>query len=221
MAVTITHAFVSSKDDGTKSALVQPSDWNADHQFTMADSRILGRLTAATGAVEELDLSDIWTLLGIVAGTAMIFVQTTPPTGWTKQTTHNNKALRLVSGTASSGGSGNFTTIFANVTSGGTALTSATIPAHTHSFSCVVASGGSHYHTYDGLVERTNHPKSPNNGSNGWGAASGASATTGSGGAHSHTLSGTTDLVGSETAHTHTLNMAVQYVDAIYAEKAA
>ena len=30
------------------------------------------------------------------AGTAMIFQQTAAPTGWTKSTTHNNKALRLI-----------------------------------------------------------------------------------------------------------------------------
>ena len=46
------------------------------------------------------------------AGTTMLFQQTTAPTGWTKQTTHNDKALRVVSGTASSGGTLAFTTVF-------------------------------------------------------------------------------------------------------------
>ena len=45
-------------------------------------------------------------------GTAMLFAQTSAPTGWTKSTTHNNKALRVVSGSASSGGSNSFTTAF-------------------------------------------------------------------------------------------------------------
>jgi hypothetical protein len=39
------------------------------------------------------------------------FVQTSAPTGWTKGSTHNNKALRLTTGTASSGGSLGFTTV--------------------------------------------------------------------------------------------------------------
>jgi hypothetical protein len=45
-------------------------------------------------------------------GTAMLFQQTSAPTGWTKSTTHNDKALRVVSGTASSGGTTAFTTAF-------------------------------------------------------------------------------------------------------------
>jgi len=41
----------------------------------------------------------------IAAGSLMMFQQTASPTSWTKQTTHNNKALRVVSGTAGTGGS--------------------------------------------------------------------------------------------------------------------
>jgi trimeric autotransporter adhesin len=58
------------------------------------------------------------------AGTAMLFVQTAAPTGWTKSTTHDNKALRVVSGTASSGGSVAFTTAFASQAVSGTVGTS-------------------------------------------------------------------------------------------------
>ena len=47
------------------------------------------------------------------SGTKMIFQQTSAPTGWTKVTSSvNNKALRVVSGTASSGGTNAFTTAF-------------------------------------------------------------------------------------------------------------
>ena len=48
------------------------------------------------------------------AGTALLFAQTAAPTGWTKSTTHDNKALRVVSGTAGSGGSTAFTSVFTN-----------------------------------------------------------------------------------------------------------
>jgi len=49
-------------------------------------------------------------------GTLMLFQQTSAPTGWTKQTTHNDKTLRVVSGSASSGGSTAFTSVFASRT---------------------------------------------------------------------------------------------------------
>jgi hypothetical protein len=49
---------------------------------------------------------------GAPATTKALFQQTAAPTGWTKDTTHNNKAIRIVSGTASSGGSTAFTSVF-------------------------------------------------------------------------------------------------------------
>ena len=58
------------------------------------------------------------------AGTALLFQQTSAPTGWTKVTTYDNAALRIVSGTASSGGSVAFTTAFASQTPAGSVSTS-------------------------------------------------------------------------------------------------
>lgn len=67
------------------------------------------------------------------SGTLMLFQQTSAPTGWTKQTTHDNKALRVVSGTAGSGGSVAFTTAFASgLSAGATTLTTAQMPSHNH-----------------------------------------------------------------------------------------
>jgi hypothetical protein len=66
------------------------------------------------------------------SGTVMLFVQTSAPTGWTKSTAHDNKALRIVSGTASSGGSVAFTTAFASQgVSGSISNTTATNQATT------------------------------------------------------------------------------------------
>jgi hypothetical protein len=53
------------------------------------------------------------------SGTLMLFQQTASPTGWTKQSTHDNKSLRVVTGAASSGGSTPFTSIFAARTPSG------------------------------------------------------------------------------------------------------
>ncbi len=54
MAISLKHSFVSPKSDGTDSTLVQPSNWNAEHQLSMATARIVGRTTAGAGAAEEI-----------------------------------------------------------------------------------------------------------------------------------------------------------------------
>lgn len=70
-----------------------------------------------TATDEELNLLDGVTITtqqineaAFPAGTKMLFQQTAAPTGWTKDTTHDDKALRVVSGTASNGGSIAFST---------------------------------------------------------------------------------------------------------------
>jgi hypothetical protein len=127
------------------------------------------------------------------SGTAMIFAQTAAPTGWTKSTTHNNKALRVVSGAASSGGSVAFTTAFsaARGLSGSTdghALTIAEMPAHTHGQESMAVG----INFASGAGYNTTTPQTD---------------STGGGTAHSHTLS-----AGS-------VNLDVQYVDVIIAVK--
>lgn len=67
MTLSITHPFVSAIADGDDYTIVQPSDWNDPHTITMATSRILGRVTASTGAVEELTAAQVKTLLAITA----------------------------------------------------------------------------------------------------------------------------------------------------------
>ncbi len=72
--------------------------------------------------------------LNAPSGTKALFVQTTAPTGWTKDVDQNDKALRIVSGTAGTGGSTGFTTIFGSgKRTGNTALTIAQMPVHNHS----------------------------------------------------------------------------------------
>jgi hypothetical protein len=145
------------------------------------------------------------------AGTAMLFVQTSAPTGWTKSTTHNDKALRVVSGTASSGGTVAFSTAFASKSvSGSISSTTATnqaftlttneIPGHTHTYTSYPARGaqGSVVVFADWQNRITNT----------------ASGSTGGGAAHNHT----------QDAHSHTftgtaIDLSVQYVDVIIATK--
>lgn len=79
-------------------------------------------------------------------GTKMLFVQTAAPTGWTKDVVHNDKALRIVSGVASTGGTVAFTTAFASkaVTGSNTAvaITEAQMPSHTHTQQGTFTSAG-------------------------------------------------------------------------------
>ena len=131
------------------------------------------------------------------SGTLMLFQQTASPTGWTKQTDHNNKALRVVSGSAGSGGSVAFTTAFATRSVSGTidntTLTTTQIPSHSH--------------TINGY-NLTNPPYS-----GGYGGGTGgvlgsySSSLSGGGGAHNHGFTGTA------------MDFNVQYVDLIIAAK--
>ena len=57
----------------------------------------------------------------VPSGSAMVFFQTAAPTGWTKSTTNNDKALRVTSGDGGgTGGSVAFETAFASQAVSGT-----------------------------------------------------------------------------------------------------
>jgi len=132
----------------------------------MVTTPVLGLTKPVVGADQDtwgallngdLDLLDTWAgtinaaiaaLNGkvIPAGTRMLFQQTAAPTGWTKDTTLNDRALRIVSGAVGSGGSLAFTTAFSSrgiagssdavTVTGGTyshVLTYGQMPNHSHS----------------------------------------------------------------------------------------
>ena len=84
---------------------------------------IAGAMTATHTVLNGLDARVTAIESGVHAqGTKMLFQQTTAPTGWTKDTTHDDKALRVVTGTAGSGGTNAFSTL--DVTAAGTVNTS-------------------------------------------------------------------------------------------------
>jgi hypothetical protein len=64
MTISVAHSFVSSKSQGADSTVVSKNEWNAAHSFTMATGALLGRTTAAAGAVEEITPSADFTLSG-------------------------------------------------------------------------------------------------------------------------------------------------------------
>ena len=185
-AIDLAHMSANSVDSD------QYVDGSVDdaHISGMAASKLTGALPAISGA----------NLTGVdpfPSGTVMVFYQTAAPTGWTKSTSHNNKALRVVSGN----GGGN----------GGTHdLSSPPSLAHTHS-------GGSHDHTIGAhshgnnlsaaahtlstaQMPSHNHSVSTNQAYNvnnsigqgdaAYGNSSATTSSTGGGGSHSHGMSG-------------------------------
>ena len=83
-----------------------------------------GTFTTSTAQAEALG--------AFASGTKMLFQQTAAPTGWTKVTSSNDVALRVVSGTVGSGGSVAFETAFASKTIPSHTLTIAQMPSHSH-----------------------------------------------------------------------------------------
>jgi hypothetical protein len=151
--------------------------------------------------------------------TKKLFYQASAPTGWTQDTTHNNKKLRVVSGSGGgSGGSVSFTSAFPNTAksisvpisgnfaltsavTGSTTLTSGQIPEHTHN-TLIGGTGGSGANPFSNA---------------GTFVISGSTATGNmieslGGGSHDHPFSG--NVVISTSADT-TLDLRVQYIDSI------
>jgi hypothetical protein len=152
----------------------------------------------------------------IPAGTVMLFAQTSAPTGFTKNTTTgDNSALRVTTGTASTGGSVAFSTAFASQTPTGsvsttvnnqtatnqatTATNQAITPAGSVSISAVSGSAGATTLSTPQIPSHT-HPITiggPFGGSSGpagnfgdWGPSGTVNTNaTGGGGSHTHPFS--------------------------------
>jgi microcystin-dependent protein len=148
----------------------------------------------------------------IASGTLAIFQQTTAPTSWVKQTDNNDDWLRVVSGTAGSGGVTAFSSVFPSAatvpisspvtvtgTVGNTTLTTPQIPAHSH------ATAGST--TTPGGISVA-QPSGPT-----FIAIDGPNTNAGGGDSHTHPWSGTA------TSFITSLDLRVQYVDIIICSK--
>ncbi len=169
------------------------------------------------------DGSSLTNIEPFVAGTKMLFQQTAAPTGWTKQTTHDNKALRVVTGTASSGGSNTFSGVFntAVPVSGTSNNSTVTISGSTAGHTLTLSEIPSHRHLEGGHVEfgtGDSVSAGTRNEGNNSGARRYYTDYQGGGGSHSHSA-GT--LAGDNHSHTYTSNLElnVQYVDLIIAAK--
>jgi len=180
------------------------------HAYTAAGTS--GQALLSNGAS-----APTWGDAAFASGTVMLFVQTSAPTGWTKSTAHDNKALRIVSGSASTGGSVAFTTAFASQAVSGSVSVSVSI------------SGGSVNGTTLSTSEMPSHSHDIGKGDRaapgamtGFGSNSNYGTTTigstGGNGSHSHGFN-TPSGSGSGSFSGTAINLAVQYVDVIIATK--
>ena len=146
------------------------------------------------------------------SGTVLLFHQTSAPTGWSQVMTHNDKVLRVVTGTG--GGSGG-TTAFTSV------FTSRTVPLVNHNHSIT---DPTHYHIYPG-DDQLNQA----NGYAGWTSTSqggfpydAVSNTSGSGQMW-RTTNASTGITINNASNTqatgNTMDFAVQYIDIILCSK--
>lgn len=153
------------------------------------DADFVATYDASAGAVRKVRARNI----GFPAGTAMLFQQSSAPTGWTKSAAHNDKVLRVVSGAAGSGGALAFSSVFGRTATDGWTLSLAQIPAHNHAW----ANNGARFLTLDVDTD-----------------AAGPSAGT----AHGW-VNITPATVGGGAPHDHGIDLRVQYVDVIVATK--
>ncbi len=136
-------------DDTTTNATYYPV-WANATSGTMANAYVSSTkmsFNPSTGTLNATQLqsggNNVLTTANspIPSGTIMLFVQTAAPTGWTKSTTHDNKALRVVSGTVTTGGTVAFTTAFASQTPSGSVSTSTDNTTAGGSISVTVSAG--------------------------------------------------------------------------------
>ena len=129
---------------------------NAGSAGSVAWTNVSGRPTQVSAFTNDAGYITAAQAGGFPSGTRMLFAQSTAPTGWTKDTsaTLNDAALRVVTGSAGTGGSVNFTSAFTVQTASGsvgstsaggtvgstavagtvgdTALSESQMPAHSH-----------------------------------------------------------------------------------------
>jgi hypothetical protein len=163
-----------------------------------------GQVLSSTGSqIDWVSSSN----LDIPAGTKMVFVQQNAPTGWTKFTTHNDVALRVISGNTGGtyvAGDGAFSAIFAtNKSSDNHTLTTAQIPSHRHWVSRA--------------ARDDNNFSQWNQNTQEFGLYSDAGSYSSSD--QNHGVGRNTAYTGSGQGHSHNIDLKVHYVDTIIATK--
>jgi hypothetical protein len=194
-----------------------------------AETRARGQaITAGDNAVRAAAASDVTARLtqvesrldaridgaGFPRGTRMLFQQSSAPTGWTRDASHHDKALRVVSGAVGSGGSKGFSATFGRPRVSGSVssrvggrtaahrLSVAEMPSHSHN---VITSTGNNWDQRGSGLGHVTDPR--------FGAQT---SLTGGNQPHSHaagSLSVSSAFRGGE------LDLRVRYLDVIVAVK--
>ena len=166
----------------------------------------MARLTS-TGVLFS-DGTSLNSRYGIVPKNSVsVFFQPSAPTGWTKSTSHDDKALRVVSGNGGGyGGTSSFTTVFPNSLRP-VSVASVPMTATVGPYTLALADLPSHSHGNGGSIGL-----SPGGGdvgaAAGWTRNSPGTAVNGGGGAHTHPWSGTASF-------STNIDLRVQYIDVI------
>ena len=225
LVTTSTGTSINGLLAGNGSSVIQASG-------TYAISISGNAATASNGGVTSVD-GRTGAVITIPSGTSMIFQQTNAPTGWTKVTSYDNVALRVVAGAVGTGGSVPFTTAFASqtptgtvnvnvsgLTIGETTLSAGQIASHSHS----VFSGDNYRRANDACFTNayqvttdwswTGINQNAQNVS--YGAHNLGSGFAGGNGSHTHSAS-VSSASGSFSGNP--INLAVSYVDTIIATK--
>jgi hypothetical protein len=153
-------------------------------------------------------------------GSTMLFIQATAPTGWVKETGNNDCALRVTTGTPTTGGTNGFTTCFPgasravsatapaiSASAGAATLSSTQIPSHTHPYNTRSPIGVTYSSSLSvsPLQARYTVLTSGQPGNIGSG---------GTGGSHSHIMPASpVSIVGTSLA------LSLKYLDAIFATR--
>jgi hypothetical protein len=188
-----------------------------------------GQLSATSFTGDGSGLTGVTTL---DAGTQMVFLESSAPTGWTQNTAAalNNATLRVItSGTAGTGGADTFQDVFAAKNTSGAAaagisplsvsggtignatLSTPQLPSHTHSGN----KGNDQGYNYQGGPAGA-QALTLNNGS--------TSGSTGGGGSHTHPISGSASVSGNISAPSVALavpNMDIKHSNVIVCSKDA
>jgi hypothetical protein len=110
--VTVTGFNANPPEDDGTAASTNEISWQK--HLDKIGSPLKTAIEATQTNITSLVDNQLLGVLNAPATTRMFFQQTTPPTGWTKETSGvNDKALRLVSGSVVNGGSTAFSSVFA------------------------------------------------------------------------------------------------------------
>jgi len=191
--------------------------------IVQGNARITGILTVGTGSItlngstnNITGISSITDtsnrkLVALASGVKVLYYEATAPVGWTKVTSHNDKCLRVVSGTGGgSGGSTAFTSVFASRTPTGSVSGSNSGGSVANTTATGSVSGSNSGGSVSGSVSGSNSGGSINNeivtgsvsGSNSGGSVNNTTLSESQIPIHSHLIFDQTGLPGTNGAGT-------------------